>query len=130
MPPENYGDICNLTEASECIHCGKCAEICPDRQNCLSNVTQKKGILSDIEADMLVKYNSAWGCDICQTVCPMVTPQVTEIDFFKHNLIFNLTEEILDSMTDEEFASRAYSWRGRDTIMRNLKIINKKKEPL
>ena len=32
------------------------------------------------------------------------------------------------SMTDEEFAQRAYSWRGRNTIRRNLELLESEGE--
>ena len=32
----------------------------------------------------------------------------------------------IDSMTDEEFSMRAYAWRKRATISRNIDILDKK----
>ena len=122
------------TEAKEikhCLKCGKCKLACPMSSigECLSSLTQKKGELSDKEAEAIKKYSCAWGCDICQEVCPFTlhakrTGSIyTNIDFFNEELIPVLTSEKLNNISDEEFSHRAYSWRGRNTIARNLEII-------
>ena len=96
--------------------------------DCLSAVTQKKGDLSEDEKAYIKKYGSAWGCDICQLVCPLVKKAIdggaeTPIEFFRENRIKNLTPEALSEMTDEEFKKRAFSWRGRATVERNLRLL-------
>ena len=114
-----------------CEHCGRCQAACPMSEigECLSALTQKKGTLSDSEAQYIQKYGSAWGCDICQEVCPHTARAIrnktiyTNIDFFKADTLPYLTSERLLDMTDAQFAERAFSWRGRNTIMRNLKIL-------
>ena len=98
---------------------------------CLSALTQKKGELSDDERSAIVKYGYAWGCDICQEACPHTQNAIkqgtiyTPIEFFKQDVTPYLTSDGVRSMTDEQFASRAYSWRGRNTIVRNLEILEK-----
>ena len=82
-----------------------------DSLDCLSAVTQKKGDLSEDEKAYIKKYGSAWGCDICQLVCPLVKKAIdggaeTPIEFFRENRIKNLTPEALSEMTDEEFKKR------------------------
>ena len=49
----------------------------------------------------------------------------TPIDFFKEDLTAVLSREEIENMTDEEFACRAYSWRKKQTILRNLDILAK-----
>jgi epoxyqueuosine reductase QueG len=94
-------------------------------------LTQKKGALTDHEAEMLFEQKIAWGCDLCQENCPHTRSAIqngtifSPIPFFQEKTIPHLTTEILDGMTDEAFATRAYSWRGRDTVARNLKILEK-----
>lgn len=118
-------------EINYCVNCGKCISACPmsDIGECLSALTQKKGVLTDAESAQIAKYGSAWGCDICQTVCPHTQKAIREgtiytpIQFFKEDLTSRLTCDIIDKMSNEEFAQRAYSWRKRETIKRNLKII-------
>ena len=121
----------NAHDIQKCSGCGRCASACPkdDCGQCLSELTQKKGELSDSEAESIIKYGSAWGCDICQVVCPHTVKAIksqtiyTNIDYFKDNCIPHLTTELLSKMSDEEFAKRAYSWRKRDTISRNLALL-------
>ena len=110
------------TVRSECMHCGLCKKSCPITNGCLSAITQKKGELSDDEICMMVDNRTIWVCDICQDVCPL-NRDVAEspIDFFINDRISWLTKDIIDSMSDDEFSSRAYSWRGRDVILRNIR---------
>ncbi len=91
-------------------------------------MTQKKGELSEKEKEYIVKYKSAWGCDICQLVCPLVQKAIkngaqTPISFFREDRIKNLTSDGLCAMSDEEFGKRAFSWRGKATIKRNLELL-------
>ena len=124
---------CEVAEPKNCEGCGSCKRICPMGEIgvCLSALTQKKGELEEGETAAIKKYGTAWGCDACQMVCPHTVRALkngtiyTDVEFFKTNLIPHLTTEILDGMSDEDFGSRAYSWRGRKTIRRNLEIIEK-----
>ena len=116
-----------------CIHCGKCRAACPakDGRQCLSGVTQKKGELTDDDAAYVLEYGSAWGCDICADVCPyscaaVKNGAVTPIRFFYEDRTPYLTPDILQSMTDEQYAERAYAWRGKAVIERNLKLLQNK----
>jgi hypothetical protein len=52
----------------------------------------------------------------------------SEIPYFNEQNISHLTLPILDEMSDEEFSNRAYSWRGRETIRRNL-LLMKERNP-
>ncbi len=116
-----------------CLHCGKCKKACPgysaEEFFCLSALTQKKGELTEDEISILRKYKSAWGCDICQKVCPVTEKAIergsiyTPIDFFKTSRTEELTAELIENMSEEEFKSRAYSWRGKQTVLRNLKLL-------
>lgn len=118
-------------EITRCEGCGKCKRACPisEAGQCLSALTQKKGDLSIEEQQMILKHGYAWGCDICQEVCPHTKKAIadgtiyTDIDFFKAENLPFLTVADIDEMSDEEFATRAYSWRGRRTIRRNLELF-------
>lgn len=113
-----------------CEGCGACKNNCPggilaDPSGvCLSFVTQKKGELTDSETELIKRTGSVWGCDLCQSCCPHNRqPVLTPLSFFLENRVSRLTSEDLDEMSDEEFERRAFSWRGRKTVKRNLDIL-------
>ncbi len=114
-----------------CRGCGRCAAACPTGilalgcGECLSAITQKKGELSAEEQTLMRKYNTAWGCDICQSVCPHnESPKKTPLEFFYRERIEALTRERLDNMDKSAFSARAFAWRGRKTVERNIDILN------
>ncbi len=111
---------------TECINCGKCKEVCSvhiDMSECLSALSQKKGELSEAESRRIQDAPLLWGCDICQSVCPMNRyRKYSEIPFFQENAIPELSKDLMDQMTDEAFQKRAFSWRGRAVPERNMKI--------
>ena len=120
--------------SQSCDGCNACLSACPvglDISKCVSALTQKKGELSAEERAQLLAHKCAWGCDICQRACPITKRArangtlYTSIPFFQNSALTPLTASALRAMSDEEFSTRAYSWRGRDTILRNLEILEK-----
>ncbi len=121
-------------EPAACPSCGACQRACPVglcTERCLSALTQKKGELSAEEQAALLAHGCAWGCDRCQEVCP-VTLQAkkagtlyTRIPFFKETALPHVTADLFRHMEDGDFAARAYSWRGRNVILRNLEILER-----
>lgn len=138
LSPEELGlKISDDVSIKRCISCGACAKACPShcmdkddprpKSECLSAITQKKGELSEAEIALMLENGSAWGCDVCQNVCPYTkNASFTPIDFFKENVITHLTSELVENMSDEEFASRPFSWRGKATILRNTRLFEQK----
>ncbi len=115
---------------SYCKACGACKKVCPTGVlrgggcECLSSITQKKGELTEEEISLMKKYDTVWGCDLCQSVCPYnISPRMTPIDFFLEERIDELNFDVLESLDKKSFEERAFSWRGRRTVMRNVKII-------
>lgn len=120
-------------EFMRCRGCGLCRSACPtgirrgEGDDCLSAITQRKGELLDHEIDMMRRYNTIWGCDLCQSVCPHnKAPILTPVEFFYRDRIPCLSRDILDNMSDEAFNNRAFAWRKRKTIERNIDILSKK----
>lgn len=117
-------------EIKSCVHCGACQRACPTgvlcgtSSKCLSEITQRKGELSQDEADLMRRYNTAWGCDECQKYCPYnLAAAKTPIKFFYEDRIEKLTPELLSEMPESEFRTRAFAWRKRKTVERNLNIL-------
>ena len=99
-------------------------------QTCRSALTQQKGELTDEEKQILLQHPTIWGCDLCQEICPHTLAAIergsifSPIPFFLEDSLPCLTQEILDGMDEEAFSRRAYAWRGRQTIARNLDLKN------
>ena len=120
-----------------CNACGACQRACPANTcggTCLSALTQKKGVLTTSEIDLIRRFQTVWGCDICQQVCPHTQKALengtiyTPIPFFQENQISSLTTDLINEMTQAVFEARAYAWRGKEPILRNLKIIENKND--
>ncbi len=120
----------DLTE--KCIACNACKTHCfgallDDEflyERCLSHFSQSKGELNDWQKRVLKKSKMAWGCDRCQTVCPLNLGKTEEI--YKP-----FTEDIFDRLTKENLQSakdRAFFWRGDKPLIRNLDILEDEDE--
>ena len=132
IPAELLGAI-TPKAPKRCEGCGACKRACPtgilkgEGESCLSEITQRKGTLSDDEAALMRKYNTAWGCDVCQQVCPHNrSPRLTPVKFFHKERISRLTREKLDGLDKESLRARAFGWRGRAVLERNLDILGDK----
>lgn len=113
-------------EPQKCRGCQACIRACPtgalakgDKGSCLSHISQKKGELLPEEEALLIKHGCAWGCDICQLVCPenrRVRP--TQIKAFTES--FHPVAAVGEPLED-----KAYAWRGRKVIERNLLLLER-----
>ena len=117
-----------------CNGCGACIKACSmgcrdgDRSACLSAMTQKKGAITPEEASAILAGGLIWGCDTCQLACPhniriIREGRDTTIPYFREERILRLDDHTLQAMSDDAFASRAYAWRGRTVIARNIALF-------
>ncbi|NLM96512.1 MAG: tRNA epoxyqueuosine(34) reductase QueG [Halanaerobiaceae bacterium] len=122
-----------------CGDCSLCIENCPAEalkeynlqvDRCRSYLTQKKGILSEEERNIIGKQ--LWGCDRCLEVCP-----------YNKGIPVNLHKEFLPRLKGdykqilvftkenfpEEWKKSALSWRGLNLLKRNtiINIVNTEK---
>lgn len=122
-----------------CCQCMKCLFSCPngvilspcgnmnntsiniDYKNCISEITQRKGELTQEEKELMCDTNQAWGCDHCQTVCPHNSKiKQTKIKAFLEDIEPNLTYDNLDLLKK----TRPYGYKGKTLLLRNLDILN------
>jgi epoxyqueuosine reductase len=99
---------------NKCGDCNKCIEACPtgaletpyvlDARKCISYLTiEYKGILDEYIGSKIGKY--AYGCDICQNVCPwnkFAKPH-NDIAFAPHSRLFSMTASDWEKLTENEF---------------------------
>lgn len=123
-----------------CLQCGRCIEACPggaidgsydiNPLRCCSYLTQKKGELTEEEALILQKHELIFGCDTCQRVCPHnAAVPMTPITPFKDDIKAYIDEEELNLISNKEFSkrykNRAFAWRGKTILLRNLRLCKK-----
>ena len=117
-----------------CEGCGLCLAACPagcssgNREGCLSALTQKKGALTEDEITAIRRGGLVWGCDACQLACPHNRAVIragtdTPLPYFREDRILRLDAATLSAMPDDAFQSRAYSWRGRGCVGRNVGLF-------
>ena len=118
--------------ALNCEECGKCVRACPsgaldgrfNKEICVSRLTQKKGELSQKEQNLIKKSGFIWGCDRCQNVCP--SNKVLQHVSFDGRLGKDFLNDIENLSNDEyktKYGEYAFVWRGRETMLRNLRIL-------
>ena len=115
----------------ECIGCRKCQNVCPQGalqsdgsvclERCRSHITQKKGELTDWEIGQIQDGGLIWGCDICNDVCPMnqEAKVLTPVPDFLESPVAVLDAQIAERL----LKTRAYNYRGKKTILRNIQLL-------
>ena len=112
-----------------CIQCGLCIKKCPagaismgsiDYTRCLSEVTQRKGELTEQEQALITKNGLMWGCDCCQNCCPHNQGlPLTYIEAFSSDVVPYVDRENLNPLCK----TRAFGYRGKAVLKRNLDLI-------
>lgn len=111
-------------QVRECLHCGACAKACvggclPDsrRDTCVSALSQKKGELTEDEQMLIRKSGLRWGCDACQECCPLNRDKV-----IAPHPCFTWYEPWLSEASLDDLDGKAYGWRGKAVLRRNLAL--------
>ena len=118
-----------VTEAArECVHCGACAAACPGaclpsalRDTCVSSLTQQKCDWTEEERALVLRGGSLWGCDMCQEVCPMNADKPKA-----PHPCFTWYDPQMTVRSLEDISEKAYGWRGKAVLERNLALFNEK----
>ena len=112
-----------------CIRCGACVRACPagaislngiDYTKCLSEVTQRKGELTEQEQRLITENGLMWGCDGCQNCCPYNQKlELTYLEGFYSDVQPVVTRENLNALCK----TRAFGYKGKTLLKRNLELI-------
>lgn len=90
--------------------------------DCISYLTQKKGLLKKAKIDQIGSH--IWGCDVCQNCCPYnhkkPAAAAEELQFFAKDLEYFLKIDRQDPPA--ELKATAASWRGSRILIRNALI--------
>jgi epoxyqueuosine reductase len=117
---------------NKCGDCNLCIESCPtnaitqpqvvDCNRCISNYTIEKRTNTNTEMEVVMqKTGYAFGCDICQNVCPYNAKRMQESAFF-----YNIDNDILDYTEDKfknNFAQSPILRAGFEQFIQNIKIV-------
>lgn len=116
----------------DCGECRICIDNCEgnalkseyllDAEDCISYLTQKKGILTAKEVEKMGTH--IWGCDACQIKCPYninkTETDAVQLQFFDKNLEYFLALERKNPPS--ELKETAIMWRGSRVLLRNALI--------
>ena len=129
----------DLPSTDHCGSCTACIDACPtealiqpyqiDGSKCISYLTieLKESIPSEFQNKM---DNWAFGCDVCQTVCPWnrFSQPHTEPNFEPHQDLLSLTKKEWEEMTEEVFSSvfknSAVKRTKYEGLKRNIKFLS------
>ena len=129
-------DLPEAAPAPGCVDCGRCLSACPagalgadgvDVSRCLSELTQKKGELTEEERAKLAAHPLIWGCDTCQRACPYnASPTPSPLPEFSTDTVDSLAPADLEGLTNrtfrDKYGARAFAWRGPAPLRRNLAL--------
>ena len=129
----------DLPSTDHCGSCTACIDACPtvaliqpyqiDGSKCISYLTieLKESIPSEFHNKM---DNWAFGCDVCQNVCPWnrFSQPHTEPNFEPHQDLLSLTKKEWEEMTEEVFSSvfknSAVKRTKYEGLKRNIKFLS------
>lgn len=131
IPASCFAYKCEIDRAT-CGSCNLCKDACPtkailgdyrvDFSKCLSYLSQKKD-----PSPYLKDLAYAYGCDLCQEVCPKNKGILTNLHRDFKPEIFNFDDLDLASLSNKAFKKKykdfAFAWSGKKVIERNIEIL-------
>ena len=125
---------------SDCGDCSRCIDACPGKcltpekfnpWRCKSYLTQKKEPLTPDEEKIIRKTPLIFGCDECQKYCPFnENAKLSPLPEMRQDRIPTLSKTQISSLSNRGFLKQykdyAFSWRGKQVLLRNMDIIEKK----
>ena len=122
---------------TNCGHCTDCIARCPtgaigpdgavDARRCISDLTQTKGIIPT-ELRKAVG-NRLWGCDTCQTICPVNSrkaaarhPEFAPLPHVGTSMDLPSVLRMTKSEFRRWFGPTAMAWRGKAVLQRNAAV--------
>lgn len=120
---------------NQCDTCNLCHEACPTKalsldgfypKRCLSYLTQSKVIDQQIGFDLIT---TAYGCDICQNVCPFLKPKGNYNSIELCEELFVDSKELFEMSNryfKKKFYNTCFSWRSKTIILRNVIFVMSK----
>lgn len=123
-----------LREPDTCAACDLCLRSCPtgalsadglDAERCLSAITQRRGALQQWEQTAVRRAGLIWGCDVCQTCCPLNRGCAAPLAELRPEISSLTAADVAlsDAEFREKFTGRAFIWRGVQPLRRNLTIL-------
>lgn len=127
--------------AKNCGRCVECIDRCPtgaigpngeiDARRCISDLTQRKGsIPRELRASV---GNRLWGCDDCQTVCPVnerktlaagrrAHPAFAPLPAIGNSMDLPSVLSMTKAQFRDWFGPTAMAWRGKAVLQRNAAV--------
>ena len=114
-----------------CLECNMCIKRCPggaigengvDVSLCLSDITQKKGELTEREEEIISENGMIWGCDVCSDVCPMnKNAKIKPHAEFLQDISF----EVDLNLSTKQLKEKAFGFRGKKVLERNIELLKR-----
>lgn len=131
LPASDFAYKCEIDRAT-CGSCNLCKDACPtkailgdyrvDFSKCLSYLSQRKET-----SPHLKNLAYAYGCDICQEVCPKNKGVLANLHRDFKPEILNFDDLDLASLSNKAFKKKykdfAFAWSGKKVIERNIEIL-------
>lgn len=130
----DFGKFEKRPEKDFCKNCNLCVKACPsgailgdyslNARICHSYLTQTKEYDKNLSG---IEY--AYGCDICQKVCPKNKNIKYSVEKDFEPKIYGFDKDFIEKLSNrafkKEYRDFSFSWVSKNTILRNIKILDR-----